>query len=138
MAKHCRHHEVEPGKIMAPNGGHTCKLGIDIRALVGGERVGWGIRMPCYLPNKNEPGFVPCDKMEPPTTAELEARRDQLERGARSFVKKMELIAQVKRERKGGTFPCPACGGQLTISIALSNGHTSGRCTGKDCSSWIE
>ena len=51
--------------------------------------------------------------------------------------KQMALIAQVKRDKRGGTFPCPACGGQLTISIA-SNGHTMGRCTGADCSSWIE
>jgi hypothetical protein len=137
MAKHCRYHEVSPGGIMERDGGHRCKLGVDILALVGGRRDGWGRRMPCYLPNKDEPGFVPCDKMEPHTTAELEAQRDALERGVQRILKQSALIEQVKRNRKGGTFECPACGGKLTISIA-SNGHTMGRCTGKDCSSWIE
>lgn len=131
MAKHCRHHDVRLSDLK-----HICKLGIDIRAHVGGDRFGWMRRTPCYLPNKDEPGFVPCDKSEPHTTAELEKERDDIERSVDRFKKKMDLIAQVKRERKGGTFPCPSCGGQLTISLA-SNGHTHGTCD-KDCGSWME
>lgn len=137
MASHCRHHGMNHSELIKPHGGHVCKLGIDIRALVGGERFGWARRMPCYLPNKDEPGFVPCEKMEPHTREELEARRAKFERSVLRIEKQAALIAQVKRQKKGGVFQCPACGGQLTISIA-GNGHTMGRCTGEGCSSWIE
>lgn len=137
MARHCRHHEVQPPDFAARDSGHRCALGIDIRKHVGGPDFGWLARSPCYLPNATNPGHVPCDKAEKPTAEEIEAYKRETQEMIAQSLKKMAVVAEVKRTRKGGQFPCPACGGTLTISIA-SNGHTMGRCTGKDCSSWIE
>ena len=140
LEKHCRHHEVEPGKIMERGSGHRCALGIDIRGLVGGPDRGWLKRHPCYLPNKGEPGFVACDKAEPFTREELaEDNRIHKALVARTLAS-LDLMERVKRERQGGEFPCPApgCTGTLAIAYYPGNGHTRGVCTADGCYRWIE
>jgi hypothetical protein len=60
------------GYTVTPGGesGPTCSHGIDVRAHVGGDRIGWMARMPCVdTPLSRD--VVPCDRAELHTTESL-------------------------------------------------------------------
>lgn len=60
------------GYTVAPGGesGPTCTHGVDVRAHVGGEQLGWMARMPC-VETRLSHDVVPCDRAELHTTASL-------------------------------------------------------------------
>lgn len=134
---HCRHstHTDDP---LIPG----CALGIDVRAHTGGPDLGWRRRNPCYLANRDNEGFVPCDKAEPYTQQELDEFDADAERSVQRMQRTMPLIARIKSEHRGkswsGSVECPECGGALRLTHAAYNGHTSGRCETEGCLSWIE
>lgn len=59
-------------------GGHsrTCKAGVNYRAHVGGEELGWARRIPCLPQSAKEP--VPCPHFRAMTRAEHDAREAEV------------------------------------------------------------
>jgi len=99
---------------------------------------------PCYLTDSGEskPGAVECPHLRRPTKEEIDAHL--LWRG-----KRLQLMATVmegvydwrvahRGKSASAIIECPACKGQLHVSIAANNGHMSGRCETPGCAAWIE
>lgn len=136
MRIHCRYETndvpLRPG----------CALGIDVRRLVGGSDFGWLRRHPCYFKNRDQPGFVPCEKAEPHTEEEIEQHEREVDLAVDRLLARLPLIEQLKSEHRGknwsGSIVCPECGGTLNLSHAASNGHVSGRCSTEGCLAWME
>jgi len=104
--KHCKHYRPEPGMVL------TCDKGIDIRSFVGGEDFGWMARMPCaggaFATEQNP--TIPCDKMELPTDAEVEAARKETNRAIHLMEAGICPQCEAKLEHAtGGVSRCPSC-----------------------------
>lgn len=129
---HCRHYV---GGLLL-----KCAVGVDISKEFDESTPGIFKRIPCYKPN----GIDSCEKREWLTDDEIEEERASLERALIRMKAKLPLIEDMKRRYCGRSasedFPCPLddCDGTLTISIAATNGHTRGRCSGSCGSAWME
>lgn len=136
LDSHCRH-EIgdEPMR-------HKCALGIDIRKHVGGSDLGWLRRHPCYFPNRDNPGFVPCDKAEPYTAEEIAEDERAMDAAVARLQRTLPLLEKIKTEYAGknwsGVVVCPECGGQLRLSHAAINGHVWCKCATEGCLAWME
>jgi hypothetical protein len=78
----CRHYafQVSP----QAGSGPVCEIGIKIRELVGGHRLGWMARMPCVQTSLSK-NVVPCER------AEMLSQDEILE----------ELLRERKKEQEG-------------------------------------
>lgn len=90
--KMCRHYgyQVTPGD--AQRSGPVCALGIDIRTLVGGPKLGWMARMPCVSTRLSK-DVVPCDRVELMTNEEI----------LREIRQGDEVVIDLLRKRGGGS-----------------------------------
>jgi hypothetical protein len=121
-----------------------CGAGVNIRELVGGPDLGWGIRIPCLLKDSGKCEVV-CEKRELPTHKQAEAT--VTENDAR-FDRTMKAVEAAHKHAKDaglgtghggkGSMLCPlGCGGVLHYTVAAVNGHMHAACE-KGCMSWME
>lgn len=128
----------------------TCRAGVEYRALVGGPDLGWGLRLPCGLrlriSNSQVDEPVTCDQFSAYTEEELANRADSHVKRMDDFSKAVKVAREdakahgLQRGHGGaGSVPCPVCaGGTLHYTVASVNGHMWGKCSTKDCMSWME
>lgn len=117
----------------------TCKAGVNYRQLVGGEDLGWVMRIPCNTKNKTG---IECEKLELPSGEELV----ELERDYSRFIEMIKLAdpiaveMKVKYAEEGGqeVVECPVCKGRLYVSVSSYNGHCHGSCETDGCLHWRE
>jgi hypothetical protein len=122
----------------------VCKAGINVRQLVGGETMGWGLRTPCLADHKE--CVVTCDNREFPTREAAEVEAKELEDRADRVLKSIKAAhedAKTKGFKKGSggksSLPCPSgCGGTLHYTVASYDGHMHAGCTTEGCVSWME
>lgn len=124
--------DVKPGQ---PN---TCEAGVDYSIWHGVKFD----RRPCFLANgRSRPGAVHCPQLRCPTKEEIRAHDGWVQQRMTQLGVVMVGIADWRREHKGRAHAevveCPACKGQLSLTIA-SNGHVHGHCQTEGCVSWME
>lgn len=142
----CRHAFVERGD-------QRCRIDIDVRALVGGDDLGWVLRIPCRPIGKANKERATCESFSPYTREEAETLVREREE---SLAKSLKAIVAVHEDAhskgygkatskephlKGGvdSMKCPFCpDGTLRYSVASVNGHLHAACTTKGCVSWME
>jgi hypothetical protein len=115
----------------------TCKAGVRY-----GDFANRDLLAPC-LPRMGPREVGTCDKREPYTEADIDAREAQIEASMERHRKAGPVIAEIRKAHKGrsatGSVPCPACGtGTLHWAIAGYNGHMRGRCSAAGCLNWME
>lgn len=132
----------------------VCAAGVNYRKHVGGDDVGWGLRMPCIteslkfittltMEQKAEiQKRVPCEKYQEPTTNQIKQSDLEVTAAIDRLKMTIPLCQRIKREHKGknwqGVEVCPACKGRLHLSHSALNGHVWGKCETKGCVSWVE
>jgi hypothetical protein len=132
-----------------PRTSGTCSVGVNYRALVGGEVFGWISRLPCTAGEPRCGERVTCDKFQAPTPEEIAEDKRQIDESIRKFTvaytgNVREWRNANKWDRKNpksaqGKVPCEACGkGEIHLSMAAYNGHVHGKCTTEGCLSWME
>lgn len=126
--RQCRHYT---GALRPP-----CKAGIDYRAMVGGEDIGWMARMPCQpdSPLRKEP-MASCDKYDEKPAEEIAAEEREIKERSTFMISAIKAIRATKLSR--GSIVCPKCAGDLNFSVAKSNGHIWGRCNTEGCLAWM-
>jgi len=90
-------------------GMHGCALGVDLRALVGGDNFGWRRRIPCNVGTMAGSSLaaidpVPCELYEEPTAEEIAKSEADLQSAVEAF----RAV-----ERGDAAVPCPKCGETL-------------------------
>lgn len=124
----------------------TCEAGVNYGQL-GGELGTAGMlnRFPCFA--SHDPataGAVICSKRRMPTAEEIALRNTwQKERTEKLVAVMATTLPYREQARKtrglAAIIDCAACGGKLTLSIAIaSNGHCHGKCSTEGCMSWME
>jgi hypothetical protein len=128
-------------RTMAQN--KTCEAGIDYTALNGGSEYRRMYQLPCFIKAGEKPGTrIQCDHFRAPTDEEV-AQFKQLAEDRRSLVVTVKAAISGWRVTHQGcshseVIVCPACRGQLHLSIRAHNGHVQGRCETSGCVSWSE
>jgi len=124
---------------LKPGEPNTCEAGVDYAAWDGVKHQS----RPCFLDKgRSKPDAQSCPKLRRPTEQEMADHERWLE-------KRMDLMGVVSvgigpwREAHKGksaaeVVKCPACNGQLHLSISVYNGHVHGRCETEGCVSWME
>lgn len=133
---------------------HTCSVGINVRALVGGDDLGWVTRMPCsrfFEPKNGE--RVECEGFSPYTHDEAKVREAEMnERMAKvlmavtaahehALAQGLGTPTRKHPDLKGGAgeLPCPVClTGKLRYTVAQCNGHMHACCSTAGCARWME
>lgn len=127
----------------------TCKAGVNYRQLIGGDDLGWALKIPCMphlkMKHAKEPK-VPCEKYCVMTKEEAEHfAEDAINTHAKAFLSRVATQAHAEemgfKEGNGGqsSIPCPACEtGTLRYSVASLNGHMHAKCSTINCVSWVE
>ena len=113
---------------------------------------GSAIRKPCMKYDENDEHALKvieetgpqgtCDLFEEPSDGEIQAFEAEIEKATKRMLDTLPIMLKIKSEHAGidwsGNVICPICGGDLFVTHAKYNGHTSGRCSTVDCVSWIE
>lgn len=118
-----------------------CKAGVEYDTVKDVSRVGFG-RWPCW----REGECLPCEKRHFPTPDEVEAEIAEIEASSQRSLTAMRAAhedATAKGFKRGnggvGKIACPVCKtGDLHYSVAGYNGHMHGRCSTKNCVSWMQ
>lgn len=136
----CIHYRMRRGQFLSDE---TCEAGVSYKSLAG-EEPGAFNRLPCFLDKGGQPkpDRVHCDKLRLPTTDEINAYEQWITERMDVLRKVMTAIRPWRAKWKGKShvevIVCPACNGQLHLSIAAYNGHVHGRCETVGCVSWME
>lgn len=99
-------------------------------------------RYPCFREGEG----VPCDKRHFPTpeevaaeVAEHDASWERLKLGIGAASDDAKKRGFKKGNGGGASVTCPVCKtGVLSYTVAAYNGHMWGRCSTKDCVSWMQ
>lgn len=117
----------------------ACKAGVNYRAMVGGEDLGWATRIPC---NGRTTGIrACCGELRLTTREEAEAAIARADASLERLRTCMTAIRAKHGKARGlrGAMPCPTgCGGTLQYSIAGVNGHVWGQCSTPGCARWMQ
>lgn len=147
IANRCKHFNGFRGYIAGDPNDLSCKCGIDVRALVGGERGGWIMRAPCLADHATD---IICSRREFPTREEAEAEAREMEDHAKHMMEAIrrciedsnncgfELFDPDDREDMTGEVLCPACGNTIKYSRSGYNGHVWGTCETEGCLQWMQ
>jgi len=120
-----------------------CEADVDYTALNGGTEYRRMYQLPCFIKVGEKPGVrVHCEHFRAPTAEEI-ALHKQCKEDSEKLVTTVKVASSPWREQhKGhshtGIVDCPACGGQLHLSIKAHNERVEGRCETKGCVSWTE
>lgn len=120
----------------------SCKAGVvydDVRSKECGKGFA---RYPCF----REGAALPCEKRRFRTPDEVEAAVadhkasvDRLNSGLSAVRDDAAKKGFSKGNGGGSAVPCPVCkSGALHYSVSGYNGHIHGRCSTKDCLSWMQ
>lgn len=118
-----------------------CKVGLNYRAVVGGDNAGWAARLPCVPDSPLRKDAATCDKFCAPTPEEL-AKEDAEDKAA--WARMRVVLAGISEWRKKPprgkqeVVECPACKGRLHLSQSRINGHIHGHCETEGCVRWME
>jgi len=118
-----------------------CKVGVNVRELVGGGAIGWAARTPCTSLNVAGQEKVPCDKFLAWTEEDVQEYATMLDESHERMMKLMPFLRFVKREAPKDTnveAKCPICGGVIHYSVASYNNHVWAKCETKDCVAVME
>jgi ssDNA-binding Zn-finger/Zn-ribbon topoisomerase 1 len=145
--KKCRHYSVDGMK-------KRCALDIDIRALVGGDDVGWATRLPCSIFTEAKNGQrSTCESRSQYTREEAEAMVDKEDKfytqalvaieaaHEDALAKGFGMPTKKNPHLKGGQseLNCPICKeGKIRYTVAVYNGHMHACCTTPNCVRWME
>ena len=116
----------------------SCEAGVEYSTFAGNFH-----RQPCFLnKGQSKPDALPCEHLRRPTTKEINLHEIWLEERLNKMATVMTAILPWRQKHKGRshaeTIECPACKGQLRLSIAAYNGHVHGHCSTEGCVSWME
>lgn len=118
----------------------TCEKGVEYSTF----RPGGFHRQPCFLTKTGEskPDVQPCEHLRRPTPDEIAAHEQWSEQRMQKMFSVLKAIKPWRDKHKGRshaeTIECPACKGNLHLSISSYNGHVHGRCKTEGCVSWME
>lgn len=119
---------------------HDCCLaGVRYQDLVpDGKEPSARASMPCM--DKYNPSGTTCEKREPHTREEAEARWRALNGSGERTMKAIRAIADhIKATGKyADIIDCPNCGNRLGYGKARSNGHVHARCDTPGCVSFMQ
>jgi len=121
----------------------TCEAGIDYTALNGGSEYRRLYQLPCFIKPGEKPGLrVHCEHFRAPAAEEI-ARHEQWAGDRQKLVMTVKVAISAWRAKHQGRshteiVDCPACGGQLHLSVRAHNEHVQGRCETNGCVSWTE
>jgi hypothetical protein len=112
----------------------TCAVGGDPVAIAGGQKPGWGLRLPCL-----RAPVTSCPLREEWSDAEIAQQKRDMEKAvSESLVCAAALPWQTSVAGQSGTVPCPKCGGTIRWARAPSNGHMRAACDTPDCFAVIQ
>jgi hypothetical protein len=125
------------------------KEGIDFRALVGGEQLGWCTRLPCIALEAKGGAKAVCAKFRKPTAEEVTESKARSDEALRRLMVAYTGKVREWREAQGwskknrvaatGKVACDVCKtGEIHLTMAAYNGHVWGKCTTDGCVSWLE
>lgn len=121
----------------------TCEAGIDYTGLNGGSEYRRMYRLPCFIKAGEKPGQrVDCERFRAPTAEEIAVHKQSAD-DRRNLVTTVKAAISAWRVKHQGcshseVVECPACRGQLHLSIRAHNGIVQGRCETNGCVSWTE
>lgn len=121
----------------------TCEAGIDYTALNGGSEYRRMYQLPCFIKAGEKPGSrIHCEHFRAPTTEEIAQHRQSADDRQNLVMTVKAGIAAWRVKHQGSSHSeiveCPACRGQLHLSIRAHNGHVQGRCETSGCVNWTE
>lgn len=121
----------------------TCDAGIRYMDLVGGDRTGIALRLPCCGAFQGREGFekVECATFRAKTAEEVEAEETAIKAAIDRMKKTGPWIVATKAkfpDGGNGRDACPICGATIHFQIARSNGHMRARCETDACVKFIE
>lgn len=127
---------------LKPGEADTCEAGVDYATFRIGVPDGVFVQKPCFLDEgHSKPGALPCPNLRIPTPEEIAAHREWMTARMNRLAKVLMGIADWRKAHQKMNFAevvtCPACNGQLHLSIAR-NGHIHGMCNTAGCVQWIE
>jgi hypothetical protein len=98
---------------------------------------------PCFLdPKYASDDKLPCEHLRKPTAEEAAAHEGWVVTRMNRMALVMEGIEPWRTAHKGKSaseiVECPACSGQLHLSIMAYNGHVHGHCETVGCVQWME
>jgi hypothetical protein len=121
--------------------GHdTCEAGVDYASFHGVKFD----RRPCFLDTGgcSKPDAIACEHLRPPSPEEIAAHETWIKGRMSQLGVVMAGIYAWRIKHKGKSHAeiveCPACKGQLSLSISAYNGHVHGHCRTAGCVSWME
>jgi len=147
IVNRCKHFNGFRGYFAKDPKAQVCKCGIKVRALVGGDDLGWISRTPCLADHETD---VVCSKREFPTREEAEAEARESEAHTKATLLAMKRCIEDSDDRGfsvfdsdnrpdvAGEIQCPACGGTLKYSRSGYNGHIWGKCETEGCLQWMQ
>lgn len=117
----------------------TCEMGINYREHADGNRPGMALRLPCF-PSLRAADVVPCEFFEAYGMERAVADREALTVWSAKVQVARQRIVAIAAGTVGvsGVLECPCCAGELSYSIAASNGHIWGSCSTEECVRWME
>jgi hypothetical protein len=120
-----------------------CHAGVDYTALNGGSEYRRMHQLPCFIKAGEKPGLrISCEHFKAPTAEEVAAHEQWLEGRRQLVITVKAAISDWRVQHSGrniaGIVACPACGGQLHLSIKAHNDHVQGKCATNGCVSWTE
>jgi hypothetical protein len=126
-------HVVKPGE------SDTCNAGVNYEAWRGMPHD----RKPCFLDHgKSRPDAILCPSLRLPTPREIADHKAWITGGMQKIATVMGGIGEWRARHRGKSaadvIECPACKGNLHLSIAAYNGHVRAHCETPECVSWIE
>jgi hypothetical protein len=121
----------------------TCEAGIDYTALNGGSEYRRMHQLPCFIKAGEKPGLrVHCAHFKAPTAEEIARNKQSVEDHQKLVMTAKAAILAWRVKHQGCSHSeiveCPACRGQLRLSIRANNGHVQGRCETSGCVRWTE
>lgn len=119
---------------------NLCEAGVDLDKFHAAKFV----QRPCFLDEQGQskPYAIVCDQLRRPTPDEIAEHEKWINRRMSILGTVMKGILPWRQAHKGTSaqeiVKCPACGGNLNLSISSYNGHVHGNCETTGCVSWME